>query len=120
MPFKLRPLADRVIVEQDKAEVKTKGGIILSEAHGEKPLKGKVLAVGPGKYLESAVAQQTVQSVDELFVPMSLKVNDIVYFAQFSPMHIELDNREFLVIREGDILCVEEPDVKSPIAKEKK
>lgn len=99
MSFRLRPLADRVIVEQFSAEEISKGGIIIPDSNKEKPLIGKVLAAGPGRYDDDD---------DSGFVPMSLKTNDVIYFGRFAAMHIELDGKEYLVLKEGDVLAVDE------------
>lgn len=100
MSFRLRPLADRVIVEQFSAEAISKGGIIIPDSNKEKPLIGKVLAAGPGRYIEDGE--------DSGFLPMSLKVDEVIYFGRFAAMHIELDGKEYLVIKEGDVLAVDE------------
>jgi chaperonin GroES len=80
--MKLRPLQDRVIVKQSEAEEKTKSGILLPDAAKEKPTKGKVVAVGPGK-------------LDDNGKPMEigLRVGDTVYYGKYSGTDVEVDGR---------------------------
>ena len=95
MATKLRPLADRVIVKQSEAEEKTKSGILLPDAAKEKPTKGKVIAVGPGK-------------LDDKGKPMEigLRVGDTVYYGKYSGTDIEVDGQKFVILRESDVLGV--------------
>jgi chaperonin GroES len=81
------PLADRVLIEPAAAEEMTSSGIIIPDSAKEKPLKGKVMAVGNGK-------------TDE---PMTLKVGDEVLYGQYSGTEIKLDENTFLIMREADI-----------------
>ena len=93
--MKLRPLADRVIVKQSEAEEKTKSGILLPDMAKEKPTKGKVVAVGPGK-------------LDDNGKPMELGVRagDNVYYGKYSGTDIEVDGEKFVILRETDVLGV--------------
>ncbi len=93
--MKLRPLADRVIVKQNEAEEKTKSGIVLPDTAKEKPTKGKVISVGPGK-------------LDDKGKPMELSVRkgDTVFYGKYSGSDIEVDNEKFVILRETDILGV--------------
>jgi chaperonin GroES len=93
--MKLRPLADRVIVKQSEAEEKTKSGIVLPDTAKEKPTKGKVISVGPGK-------------LDDKGKPMELSVRagDTVFYGKYAGSDIEVDNEKFVILREGDILGV--------------
>jgi chaperonin GroES len=93
--MKLRPLQDRVIVKQSEAEEKTKSGILLPDAAKEKPTKGKVIAVGPGK-------------LDDKGKPMEigLRKGDTVYYGKYSGTDVEVDNEKFVILREQDILGV--------------
>src|SRR5215216_1275064 len=95
MATKLRPLADRVIVKQSEAEEKTKSGIVLPDAAKEKPTKGKVIAVGPGK-------------LDDNGKPMEigLRVGDTIYYGKYSGTDVEVDGEKFVILRETDILGV--------------
>ena len=93
--MKLRPLQDRVIVRQSEAEEKTKSGIVLPDAAKEKPTKGKVVSVGPGK-------------LDDNGKPMEigLRAGDTVYYGKYSGTDVEVDGPKFVILREADILGV--------------
>ena len=93
--MKLKPLQDRVIVKQSEAEEKTKSGILLPDTAKEKPTKGKVIAVGPGK-------------LDDKGKPMEigLRVGDTVYYGKYSGTDIEVDGQKFVILRESDVLGV--------------
>ncbi len=95
MATKLRPLADRVIVKQTEAEEKTKSGIYLPDAAKEKPTKGKVIAVGPGK-------------LDDKGKPMEIgvRVGDSVYYGKYAGTDVEVEGEKFVILRENDILGV--------------
>ena len=95
MATKLRPLADRVIVKQTEAEEKTKSGIYLPDAAKEKPTKGKVIAVGPGK-------------LDDKGKPMEVGVRagDSVYYGKYAGTDVEVDGEKYVILRENDILGV--------------
>ena len=87
MKIKFRPLADRVVVEPAEAEEKTAGGIIIPDTAKEKPQKGTVVAVGPGKKDE----------------PMTVKVGDTVLYGKYSGTEIQLDGTHYLIMKESDI-----------------
>ncbi|MBM3403815.1 MAG: co-chaperone GroES [Bacteroidetes bacterium] len=87
---KIKPLADRVLVEPAQAEEKTAGGIIIPDTAKEKPQKGTVVAVGPGKKDE----------------PMTVKVGDHVLYGKYSGTEISYDNNNYLIVRESDILAI--------------
>jgi chaperonin GroES len=93
--MKLRPLQDRVIVRQSAAEEKTASGIVLPDTAKEKPTKGKVIAVGPGK-------------LDDKGRPMELglRVGDVVYYGKYSGTDVEIDGDKLVILRENDILGV--------------
>jgi len=93
--MKLRPLQDRVIVKQSEAEEKTASGIVLPDTAKEKPTRGKVIAVGPGK-------------LDDNGKPMELpvRVNDTVYYGKYSGTDVEIDGTKYVILRESDILGV--------------
>jgi chaperonin GroES len=95
--MKLRPLQDRVIVKRVAEEEKTKGGIIIPDTAKEKPIEGKVLAVGNGKVLEDG----KVRSLD-------VKAGDRILFTKYAGTEVKLDGEEHLIIREEDILGVVE------------
>jgi len=93
---KLRPLADHIIIEAlDEEETHSSGLIIPDTVSKEKPQKGKVMAVGPGKYDE-----------DGKRMPMDVKVGDIVLFTKYGPTEVKLDGKELLVLNESDVLAV--------------
>lgn len=93
---KIRPLGDRVIVKPLGKEEMTKSGIILPDTvDKEKPESGEIIAVGPGKRLESGE-----------IAPMSVKVGDKVVFRKYSPDEITVDDEEVLVIGESDIVGI--------------
>ncbi len=92
----LKPLNDHVFIESVEEEKTTKSGIVLPEtAEKEKPIKGKVVAVGPGKLDENGKR-----------VPMSVKVGDLVLFKKYGPDELEVDGKKYLVGEEADILAI--------------
>lgn len=97
MTVKLKPLADRVVVEPLEQEEKTASGIILPETAKEKPQKGVVLAVGPGRYGDE----------DER-IPMDVKEGDKVLFAKYAGTEIKLNDKKLLILKETDILAIVE------------
>lgn len=86
----LKPLADRVLVEVAPAEEKTASGLIIPDTAKEKPQKGKVIAVGSGKKDE----------------PMTVKVGDTVLYGKYSGTEVNIDGKEYLIMRESDIFAV--------------
>ena len=88
--LKIKPLADRVMVEPAQAEEKTAGGIIIPDTAKEKPQKGTVVAVGPGKKDE----------------PMTVKVGDVVLYGKYSGTEIKMDDQEYLIMNQDDILGI--------------
>ena len=95
--MKLKPLSDHVVIEPLIDEQKSKGGIILPEtASKERPEKGKVVAVGPGKLDESGQKR----------IPLAVKKDDIVIFTKYGPNEIKIDGKEYLIAREEDILAI--------------
>lgn len=88
--IKLQPLADRVIVEAAAAEEKTTGGIIIPDTAKEKPQRGKVVAVGSGKKDE----------------PMTVKVGDSVLYGKYAGTEINVDGKDYLIMRESDIFAI--------------
>ena len=86
----IRPLADRVIIEPAAAETTTASGIIIPDTAQEKPQKGKVLAVGPGKKDE----------------PMSVAVGDVVLYGKYSGTEFKYENGDYLIMREADIMAI--------------
>ncbi|HLD19994.1 MAG TPA: co-chaperone GroES [Patescibacteria group bacterium] len=94
----LKPLTDRVIIKPASQEEVTKSGIVLPDtARGDRPERGEVLAIGPGKVLENGQRQA-----------MSIKVGDTVVFTKYAPNEVKIDGEEVLIIREDDIMAVVE------------
>jgi chaperonin GroES len=93
--MKLRPLHDRVIVKRLEEEKKSAGGIIIPDNAAEKPVRGKVIAVGPGK-----------RGDDGRLMPMDLKVGDVVLFGKYSGSEVKVDGDELVCMREDDIMGV--------------
>jgi chaperonin GroES len=92
--IKLRPLDDRVVVETLDAEEVTAGGIVLPDAAQEKPQRGKVIATGPGKLLDSGNRGE-----------LSVKIGDEVIFGKYGGSEVEIDGEEYKILRESDILA---------------
>ncbi len=91
-----KPLSNRVFLEPLEEEKTTKSGIVLPDsAEKEKPIKGKVLAIGPGKVNEKGER-----------IPMSVKVGDMVLFKKYGPDEIEIEGKKYLVGDEDDILAI--------------
>jgi chaperonin GroES len=90
--FKIKPLADRVIVKPKEAEETTKGGIILPDTVKEKPVEGSIVAVGAGKVTD-----------DGKLIAMSVKVGDVVLYGKYSGQEVKIDGDEYLIMRESDI-----------------
>jgi chaperonin GroES len=92
--LKVRPLDDRVVIEPLEAEDKTAGGILLPDSAKQKPQRGRVLAVGPGKLSDSG--QRT---------PVSVVAGDEVIYGRYAGNDIQLDRKELKILRESDILA---------------
>jgi len=90
----LNPMDDRVVIKRLEAEEKTAGGIVLPDSAKEKPQKGEVLAVGPGKLLDSGKR-----------AAMDVKAGDTVLFGKYSGNEVELDGDEVVIVRMDDILA---------------
>ncbi len=94
---KIRPLSDRVVVEPRELETKTAGGIVIPDtADKDKPIQGTIIAVGVGRY------------VDGKMQPLQVKIGDKVLFGKYAGTNVKLDNSEYLVMREEDIMGVVE------------
>lgn len=92
----IKPLSNHIFLEAVEEEKTTKSGIVLPEtAEKEKPMKGKIIAVGPGKLNEKGEK-----------IPMSVKVGDIVLFKKYGPDEIEIEGKKYLVGEEEDILAI--------------
>jgi chaperonin GroES len=93
--LKIRPLHDRVIIKRLEEERTTAGGIIIPDNATEKPIKGKVIAVGKGKILENGEVR-----------PLDVKVGDNILFGKYSGTEVKVDGEELLVMREEDVMAV--------------
>lgn len=93
--MKIRPLQDRIIVKRLEEETKTKGGIIIPDSAKEKPIEGKVIAVGKGKIAD-----------DGKVIAVDVKVGDKVLFSKYGGTEVKIDGEELLIMREDDILGV--------------
>jgi chaperonin GroES len=92
----IRPLQDRILIKRVKEEEKTKGGIIIPDTAKEKPVEGKVVAVGNGKYEDGKLRKPDV------------KPGDRVLFGKYAGSEVKIDGEELLILREDDILGVVE------------
>ena len=93
--MKIRPLHDRVIVKRLEEERTSPGGIVIPDTAAEKPIQGKVIAVGKGKILEDGNVR-----------PLDVKVGDKVLFGKYSGTEVKVDGEELLVMREEDVMAV--------------
>jgi len=93
--MKIRPLHDRVIVKRVEEERKTAGGIVLPDSATEKPMRGKVLAVGTGKIMENGSVRA-----------LQVKEGDVVLFGKYSGTEVKVDGEELVVMREEDLMGV--------------
>ena len=91
----IKPLADRVVVQPIEAEEKVSGGIIIPDTAKEKPMQGKVVAVGPGKISDAGEK-----------VAMEVKVGDNVLYGKYSGTEVTIDGEEYLIMRESDIFAI--------------
>ncbi len=95
MATKIRPLDDNIVLKPAEAEEKTAGGIVLPDAAKEKPIKGKVVAVGPGRTLKNGKR-----------VEPSVKIGDVVLFGKYSGSEIKIDGVEHKIVREAELLAI--------------
>ena len=95
--MKIRPLHDRVVIRRMEEETTTKGGIVLPDSVTEKPSRGEVLAVGPGKTLDSG----EVRKID-------VNVGDNVLFGKYAGTEVKIDDEDIVVMREDDIMGIVE------------
>ena len=91
----IKPLDDRILVKQVEAETKTAGGIVLPDSAQEKPQRGKVVALGPGKMLDSGERGK-----------MGLKKGDSIFYGKYAGTEVEVDGDEYVILRENDVLAV--------------
>jgi len=92
---KVRPLNDKVLIKRLEAETKTAGGIVLPETAKEKPKRGRVIAVGDGKVLDTGERAK-----------LQVKTNDEVLFTAYAGTEVKINGEEFIIMDEGDILAV--------------
>jgi chaperonin GroES len=90
----LKPLEDRVVIEPLEAEEKTPGGIVLPDTAKEKPVRGKIVAAGPGKMLENGKRAE-----------MSVKKGDEVIYGKYSGTEVKIKGKEYIIVRESDLLA---------------
>ena len=93
--MKVRPLQDRIIIKRLEEEERSRGGIIIPDTAKEKPIQGKVIAVGHGKVLENGEVRK-----------LTVKEGDRVLFSKYSGTEFKMDGEEFLIMREDDILGI--------------
>ena len=93
--MKIRPLADKVLVERLEAENKTAGGIVLPDTAKEKPQRGKVVSVGKGKTLEDGTLQK-----------IEVNKGDVVLFTSYAGTEVKISGKEYLIMSESDIMAV--------------
>ena len=93
--MQFRPLHDRVVVKRVEEDKKTKGGIIIPETAQEKPMQGEVISVGPGGRDESGK-----------LIPIDVKTGDFVLFGKWSGTEVKIDDVEYLIMKESDIMGV--------------
>ncbi len=91
----VKPLDDRVLVKQSEAEERTAGGIVLPDTAKEKPQRGKVIATGPGKLLDTGKRGE-----------MSVKKGDEVFYGKYSGTEIKIDGEEYVILKETDVLAI--------------
>lgn len=93
--MKLKPLGDRLIIEPIEQEELTASGIVLPETAKEKPMQGKVLAIGPGARKE-----------DGSRIPMDVSTGDTVLYARYAGTEVKIENRKYLILKETDVLAI--------------
>jgi chaperonin GroES len=92
--MKIEPLDDRIVVEPIEADKVTKGGIVLPDSAKEKPVKGKVIATGPGRLLDTGKR-----------VEVAVKKGDVVVYARYGGTEVEIDGKDYVILRESDLLA---------------
>ena len=91
----LKPLGDRIIAKATSAEEVTKGGIVLPDTAQEKPQEGEVIAVGPGKVLDSGK-----------MMPMDVKVGDKIIYGKYGGTEVKVGDEEYIILRQDDVLAI--------------
>lgn len=93
--MKIRPLADKVLVQRIEAETKTAGGIVLPDTAKEKPQQGKVVSIGEGKMLDDGTLRK-----------LQVKKGDLVLFTSYAGTDVKIDGKEYLIMSESDIMAI--------------
>jgi len=93
--MKIRPLADKVLVQRLEAKTKTAGGIVLPDSAKEKPQRGKIVSVGEGKMLDDGTRKK-----------MQVKKGNVVLFTSYAGTEVKIDSKEYLIMDESDIMAV--------------
>ncbi len=93
--MKFRPLHDRVVVKRVDSETKSAGGIIIPDTAAEKPMQGKIVAVGPG-----------ARGDDNELIPLDVKAGDLVLFGKWSGTEVKIDGEDLLIMKESDIMGI--------------
>ncbi len=93
--MKIRPLADKVLVQRLEAETKTTGGIVLPYSAQEKPQRGKIISVGDGKVLDDGTVRK-----------LQVKKGDMVLFTSYAGTEVKIDGKEYLIMSESDIMAI--------------
>ena len=93
--MKIKPLADKVLVQRLEAETTTKGGIVLPDSAKEKPQKGKIISVGDGKVLDDGTVRK-----------LQVKKGDVVLFTSYAGTDVKIGGKEYLIMSESDIMAV--------------
>ena len=93
--FSIKPLHEKVVVERMDAETKSSGGILIPETAKEKPMRGTVIAVGPGRVLKSGEVK-----------PLDVKKGDKVLFGGYAGSEVKLDGKDYLIVNESEIFAV--------------
>jgi len=93
--MKIRPLADKVLVQRLEAQTKTAGGIVLPDSAKEKPQRGKIVGVGQGKVLDDGTVRK-----------LQVKKGDMVLFTSYAGTDVKIDGKEYLIMNESDIMAV--------------
>jgi chaperonin GroES len=105
----LRPLADRILIKPDEEEEVTKGGIVLPDTAKKRPREGEVLAVGPGKLLDSGQR-----------APLEISVGDVVVYSEYGGTEITVGTEEYVILDEGSVLAINPHAKKKGKGKSKK
>ena len=91
----LKPLADRIVVKPTEAEEITKGGILLPDTAKQRPQEGEVIAVGPGKVLETGAQ-----------VPIEIKVGDKIIYSKYGGTEVKVSGEDYVILRQDDVLSI--------------